>query len=688
MIGRKSIRQRLTSVFVFLALAPLVLVGLLLTWQVYEIQKNEAIKLQDEIVRRVINEISHLSAEVGDDFEALAQITGLVEKNREEQGAILAHIQALTFWQNKNVFSEISLLDANGQERAKESLSKVYMGSELLNRSTEEVFLIPLQQKKRFFGPVMKDKTSGANLIEAGVPLVDKWTGDVSVVLAMTIQLDKLFSPVHNDGISGQIDIFITDKRGVVVSHKDPSISLAEKLITVPVQGEIVTGFDGFRSVRSARFFELGSQGFYLVCDYHLYDAFHGVLKSLLIVGVFIVTFLGLSIATAYKTVSPIVKKIEELSGVAKAIAAGDLERKAVESGDDEMSILGHAMNAMTSQLVADIKRRRQAENALREARNQLELKVASRTEELSKLNMQLYEKIEEKEMAESALIRAHEELEFRVETRTKELAFVNRTLISEIAEKKRLAEEHDVLQMKALTQNKLATLGEVATGVAHEMNQPLSYIKIIFEAAERDLKLGTIDHNVLLGECQESLKQLRRISTIIDHLRTFGRAEALSMSEVNLADVWRDTLIIFGERIRRRNINLVEDFEEDTLVSGNAVKLEQLFINLLHNSLDAMKADKSGEIQIHVKRENEMVAVAFFDTGVGMSEEVLAKIFEPFYTTKAVGQGTGLGLSISYGIVQEHNGTIECQSQEGQGAVFTMRFPCYVEEHGGEGEV
>lgn len=681
MIGSKSIRQRLTSVFVFLALGPLVLVGLLLSWQVYVIQKSEAVKLQLEITKRTINEVTQLTVAVGDNLEAFVLLTGFLESDHDTQRAVMAHIQALTFRQNKNVFYEISLLDRTGQELLKESLVRVYLSTELNNRSNEEIFQIPLKQKNKFYGPVRKDNATGVTMMEIGIPMVDKLTGDVRAVFVVNVRLDLLWGSIIEDGISGQINIFITNEHGVIVSHNDPSISLAEKQITVPVEGASVVGFDGFRSVRTARLFTLGTQKFFLVCDYHLHDAFLGVLKSLSIVGLFIFSFLGVSLMIAFRVANPIVEKIENLSVVSKAITEGDLDKKAIESGEDEIALLGKAMNEMTSQLVADIKKRLQAENELRQARDQLELKVASRTAELSKLNLELYSQIEEKEIAESALIRAHEELEFRVETRTKELAFVNRTLITEIAEKKRLASEHDALQVKALIHNKLATLGEVATGVAHEMNQPLSYIKIIFEAAERDLKRGTIDHTVLLGECQESLKQLRRISTIIDHLRTFGRSEPLQASEVDLAHVWQDTLIIFGERIRRRNIVLVEEFGEDILVLGNALKLEQLFINLLQNSLDAMKTQKSGGLKICAQKNNEMITVVFSDTGVGMNEEVREKIFEPFYTTKAVGQGTGLGLSISYGIVQEHNGTIECQSQEGQGTVFTLTFPCFVEE-------
>jgi len=242
--------------------------------------------------------------------------------------------------------------------------------------------------------------------------------------------------------------------------------------------------------------------------------------------------------------------------------------------------------------------------------------------------------------------------------------------------------EKRKEMEVKALTQDKLASLGEIATGVAHEINQPLSFIKIIFQSALKDIENNELKFEELTEDFQDSLHQIDKITNIISHLRTFGRSDVTLFGPVNLSEVIRDTLILMKERVRLRNITMNIDVSESfPMLRGNHIKLEQVFLNLIQNSMDAMAEQGSGKIILKARTDNDHALISFSDTGYGVSDELLEKIFEPFFTTKEVNKGTGIGLSIVYGIIKEHKGEITCGSKKGEGTTFKIRLPIYKEQ-------
>jgi PAS domain S-box-containing protein len=236
-------------------------------------------------------------------------------------------------------------------------------------------------------------------------------------------------------------------------------------------------------------------------------------------------------------------------------------------------------------------------------------------------------------------------------------------------------------MEMRALAQDKLASLGEIATGVAHEINQPLSYIKIILESTLNDIETKKLDTEEMSNDFNESLRQVGKITNIISHLRTFGRSDVTSFSPVKLSRVLDDTLILMKERLRIRNISIdIQLAEHLPMLYGNHAKLEQVFVNLIQNSMDALEEQGKGEIILTAQVENNEVLIIYSDTGGGIDAKMQQKIFDPFFTTKEPGKGTGIGLSIVYGILQEHEGTIACESAGGKGATFKLRLPIYFE--------
>ncbi|WP_193771338.1 ATP-binding protein [Candidatus Magnetaquicoccus inordinatus] len=242
-------------------------------------------------------------------------------------------------------------------------------------------------------------------------------------------------------------------------------------------------------------------------------------------------------------------------------------------------------------------------------------------------------------------------------------------------------------MEVKMLAASKLATIGEVATGVAHELNQPLTYISTFTQNMEVALQNNSLDLERIKKRIGTVNEQFRRIDEIIRHLQTFGRKDETiggnSMQSIHLSEVVNKTLLFLGERIRLRNITLEKNFADDVpAIAGNMTRLEQIFINFFQNAIHALANRDEATITITIKYlpENQKVQVQFTDNGMGMEPEVRKKIFEPFFTTKGIGEGTGLGLSIVYGIVQEHGGSITCISEPGIGTTFALLFPAKIE--------
>jgi C4-dicarboxylate-specific signal transduction histidine kinase len=231
--------------------------------------------------------------------------------------------------------------------------------------------------------------------------------------------------------------------------------------------------------------------------------------------------------------------------------------------------------------------------------------------------------------------------------------------------------------QEQLVQAGKLATLGELTTGVAHELNNPLNNIGLFIGNAVDLLQLGAVDRERAVRELERALHQVRKATEIISHLRTFGRAAPFSHDPVSLRQVIVQALALVQEQLRLRNITVtVELGAEEPVVLGNPVQLEQVFINLLTNARDAMADSPRREIRIAGTVGPEAVEITVSDTGPGIPAGLERRIFDPFFTTKDVGQGTGLGLSITYGIIKELGGSIAVVSPADEGATFLLRLP------------
>ncbi|GAC1378227.1 MAG: hypothetical protein NVSMB33_01890 [Ktedonobacteraceae bacterium] len=264
-----------------------------------------------------------------------------------------------------------------------------------------------------------------------------------------------------------------------------------------------------------------------------------------------------------------------------------------------------------------------------------------------------------------------------RLESSRKAMIHIMSDLKETTAEVQRREHELREKQEQLVQAGKLATLGELTTGVAHELNNPLNNIGLFIGNVIDLIELGKADPQSILHELHSAMQQVHKATEIISHLRTFGRAASVSLEPVAINQVIQRSLSLVHEQLRLRQIEVeLHTLADDMIVIGNAIQLEQVFINLLTNARDAMANVAQKVITITCTVQDDIVNISLGDTGPGIPVELQQRIFDPFFTTKEVGAGTGLGLSITYGIIKEHQGTITVENQTDAGALFLIQLP------------
>jgi PAS domain S-box-containing protein len=250
--------------------------------------------------------------------------------------------------------------------------------------------------------------------------------------------------------------------------------------------------------------------------------------------------------------------------------------------------------------------------------------------------------------------------------------------IFKDITEQKLLEAKLKVTQARLIEASKMRALGELVAGVAHELNNPLMASQTILHVMFKNLPEDFPERERLeiIRKCND------RIEKIVEHLSEFSRQTQPDFKEIDINQPVENALIITGQQLLNHNITIVRDLTKDLpMVVGDANQLEQVFLNLISNARDAMdEATGTRELKIHSYLSDHegapVVAVSIKDTGVGIPEEHLNKVLEPFFTTKPVGKGTGLGLSLCFGIMEAHGGRLEINSQQNKGTEVKVILP------------
>jgi signal transduction histidine kinase len=243
----------------------------------------------------------------------------------------------------------------------------------------------------------------------------------------------------------------------------------------------------------------------------------------------------------------------------------------------------------------------------------------------------------------------------------------------------KKAYEELQLKQDQLVQAAKLGSLGELAAGVAHEINNPLGTITLYAQMIRDEL---TDEQEDAREEIEIILKHATRTAGIVKNLLEFARRTDLAVKPVSVNPILEEALSITSHQAELQQVYVKKELSEDLpTIAGDANKLQQVFVNIMVNALQVMQGGGTLTIRSCAAPDTEHVQVTIADTGPGIAEENLAKIFEPFFTTKPTGKGTGLGLSVSHGIIEQHNGKIEVTSKTGEGTAFIITIPAISEE-------
>jgi two-component system C4-dicarboxylate transport sensor histidine kinase DctB len=285
----------------------------------------------------------------------------------------------------------------------------------------------------------------------------------------------------------------------------------------------------------------------------------------------------------------------------------------------------------------------------------------------------QRHRRLQEGRESRAALQRAELELNGKIVERTRQLRTTNQHLEDKYA---KLQETQHLLrstQNELVQAGKLAMLGQMATGITHELNQPLAAIRAFADNARVFLERG---------QCQQAASNLghigeasARMGAIIGQLKGFARKDE-AIATVDLAASVRASAFLMAGEYRRHDVTLQIDAPDNITVKGDSVRIEQVLINLLRNALDAVENAEYRVVAITLAREDYNAVICISDSGAGIPEQVVAHLFEPFFTTKPSGKGLGLGLAISSSIAQAMTGQLTAHNQAGGGARFELRLP------------
>ena len=294
-------------------------------------------------------------------------------------------------------------------------------------------------------------------------------------------------------------------------------------------------------------------------------------------------------------------------------------------------------------------------------------------------LGMLLYNRRKERreriileEHARTMLQQANEQLEGKVKQRTLELTRINSRLHEEIEEHKQTEQELRATQNELIQAGKLAAIGQMAASITHEINQPLSAIRMYADNA--CLFLDQQQPDEARNNLSDIAVVITKMAEITKHLKSFARKSPGKVTPILLSEPITSALSLLNLRIKKHNVQVHANLPEmDIYVLAESIRLEQVLVNVIGNGLDAVNTQKIKEITLNVSFDNQWVTITLHDSGPGIAVEHIDQLFDPFFTTKEEGRGLGLGLSLSQAIIHDFGGTIQADNHPEGGTVVAI---------------
>jgi len=351
-------------------------------------------------------------------------------------------------------------------------------------------------------------------------------------------------------------------------------------------------------------------------------------------------------------------------------ILNGNLDHHVGNKSKDEIGHLSRAFDEMTSNV-------RVSQERLEEYSAGLEEMVAERTEELTTTNEESNRQMEERVRAETKVKEQYNAIQvhaYELEATNDELRATQEKLVDTNTQLQNAVDDLKSSHEQLLQSQKLAAIGELVSGVAHELNNPLMAIQ-----GNAYILLDDVEDEINREGLEVIYSETKRASEIVQNLLSFSRKQDSVKTQVDINECVDSIMKLRTYELSVNNIELISELGPNLpFITGDSQRLRQVFLNLINNSAQAIQQGPyEGKIIIRTHQTtDQMVSVVFEDDGPGIAQDVIDRVFEPFFTTKDVGKGTGLGLSICYGIIKDHGGKMYAKSNFGEGATFYIELP------------
>jgi len=647
---KRSIRTRWTISLIFLALLPLSVLGIIVSWKSYTVQIQLTDKYQREVAQHALSHFENFIHELEALMEMAIKVSDLSAISYKAKSAVLAKMLSIGDKKHVNLIEELSYINNSGMEQVRVDRKTVYAKDEMRELSSADVFQKPVKKAEIYYGSILISEKTGEPFFVMAVPVVDMKTGKVAGVLVAKVRMHVAWDMLTNIKIGKGGQAYIVDSLGRVVAHRNRSLVLKGASIgQAEDECSIEKGLEGKYVLRACEPFYLGDHKMRLVTDMPLFEALGPTLELIeTMVFLLVITIIG-ALFLGYIVQKDVIRPVEKLAKTAKAITDGDLDQRAEVSHEDEIGSLATAFNTMASRLIdtidsllEEIKVRKQIEEELKQHRNDLAEIVDEATSDLSKSNKKLQEEIRVRAAVEEELHNYKAHLEDLVRERTAELLEANIKLKEETNERKKACEEAAVMEERS----------RLARELHDSVSQSLYSLTLFAETGRQLVEKGDLENlricfAEIVSSSQVILKEMR--------LLMFDLRPA-ALEEEGLLGALRKRLDSVEQRSGVKSELIVTGEEKLSAVMEEG--LYRIAQEALNNSL---KYSSAQNVMIKINISGEMIEMEVIDDGVGFED-------------KTILDKGGMGLTNMQERAAKLGGTLNISSTPGKGTNISFK--------------
>lgn len=709
-----TIRFRLLATFLFMGVAPVLVLGVFLAWERYQHELHMSWRQQNETAQRMSTELRTFIVGLERDLEGIHRRIGDDPQNLEPTPNPLWG----ALFENHN-FAELSIVDATGQERiAASRQGTVHTEARRADRSNPS-FCADHPGTKIIWSQVSFNTDVLEPMVAISLPLRNLQTNTCQGGLIAQVSFKPAWTLFEQMRLEPGENAYLISDRGWIVAHPNASVVLRRTHFSPSPQANVQLGLDGAPSVIAAAPLQVGQRTFRVIVERSAAAVRAPALRSLIISSAFVLGLVILSLVFVSILTRKFISPIEAVAEASRGLYEGDFSIRLPVNSNDEIGDMSKAFNSMSERVGNLLNTLKLSEARFRTVFNgaldgiliaEIETgrfimcnpaicQMLGYTEpELLALNierihpaadlsfvLETFEKQAKKEfqIAENIPMLRKDGNMFFADINSTPILFEDRTCLMGVFRDATQRREAETIQMQ---NQRMDTLGSLAGGVAHDINNMLMPIIDLLPMVIKNIPEDNRDRMRL----NMALKAADRMKDMAARILTFSREEGSSKIRIDLCKTLDEALEILHATLPT-TIKIIEDLNPDTgNILADPKQIEAVLMNLASNAADALNG-KPGTLTIkldHCEVDAQLAQnitnlnpgpyarLSVSDTGCGMDEEIVNHIFDPLFTTKGAGRGTGLGLAMIYGTVMKSNGAIAVSSSPGKGTTFDIYLP------------